>query len=183
MPEEGCVYEHLPPDLAQFRGQSCQFSLKLILSKLQKSFCPGLYLKSYVERHENQSQTIWNMTHLISQLTCCIGLMPFLLLFPCPLALVVVLNGLWYHSTHSQLARRVDVLCNILMCLLVNLLTNYQPQTLCLTVGAFVIWSSNPKKYSLQSSLVHVVFVQWVLAFCLWNFIQTTNNVYFLTQK
>lgn len=87
------------------------------------------------------------------------------------MSLVIVLNGLLCHITNMRALVFWDVLWNAVFITYVNLFTSWQPHTAVVTaISAFAFVQSSPFPNSFRWSVVHVVFVQWLLLVALWHF-------------
>ena len=88
---------------------------------------------------------------------------------------VVLVNGVVYHVGAAVGFRLVwlaylwDLLCNVCLCVYVNVATHWQPWTVILTLLSGVSWAL--KSYVREFGyLVHIVFVQWILCLLLYVF-------------
>jgi len=89
----------------------------------------------------------------------------------------VLLNGMAYHGASAlgmsvaPLLRKVDVLCNVSFCVLVNAQTQWQPHTGLLTALAVAAWGGAHAAKTVGrhqvSCLLHATLVQWPLLLCL----------------
>jgi len=105
--------------------------------------------------------------HLIEFLGCTPFLIYFMrsrqaLTFHKLIPLIVYVNGFQFHIlfSESRFVRAIDVHTNVIMILYVNYYTYEQPRAFIGTATAFFAYLLNQQ---LDSSLVHVVFVQWFL--------------------
>jgi hypothetical protein len=105
--------------------------------------------------------------HIVEFLGCTPFLIYFLrskkvLSFHKLIPLIIYINGFQYHIlfSESRFARSVDVYSNVIMVWYVNYYTTEQPRALIGSATAFYAYVLNQ---CLNSSLVHVIFVQWFL--------------------
>jgi hypothetical protein len=105
--------------------------------------------------------------HLVEFLGCTPFLIYFLrskkvLSFHKLIPLIIYINGFQYHLlfSESRFARSVDVYSNVIMVWYVNYYTTEQPRAFIGSATAFYAYVLNQ---CLNSSLVHVIFVQWFL--------------------
>ena len=105
--------------------------------------------------------------HIVEFLGCTPFLIYFLrskkvLSFHKLIPLIIYINGFQYHFlfSESRFARTVDVYSNVIMVLYVNYYTYEQPRAFIGSATAFYAYMLNQH---LNSSLVHVIFVQWFL--------------------
>jgi hypothetical protein len=105
--------------------------------------------------------------HIVEFLGCTPFLIYFLrskkvLSFHKLIPLIIYINGFQYHFlfSESRFARSVDVYSNVIMVWYVNYYTTEQPRALIGSATAFYAYVLNQ---CLNSSLVHVIFVQWFL--------------------
>ena len=108
------------------------------------------------------------------QRICLAGLTPFVWLLyshQSIIALIVVCNGVWFHTSQRTIARQCDVLCNVLLVASVNAITPHQPLTAIITVVAAACWRSNSLGDTPLGAIRHVVGVQWPLAVALWTYV------------
>ena len=110
------------------------------------------------------------------------GVIPFLFVGG-HIGKIVFVNGIVTHllcackNPLSKHAIRVDVITNVLFCLIVNMLTPFQPLTFLLTFLSALVWIRNKKvRRSWVSVCLHVVLVQWLLCFLLKVFIYHVPN-------
>ena len=105
------------------------------------------------------------------QIISMIGLFPFGLLFIMKnsvIGLIIFINGLWYWSRQSLISYVSDITYNTLSIIYVNSKTSWQPKTFYWTLIAISIWMLNfYNKNNIINSIIHVIFVQWILAYCL----------------
>lgn len=88
---------------------------------------------------------------------------------------VVLVNGVVYHVGAAVgfrllwLAYLWDLLCNVGLCVYVNVATHWQPWTGILTLVSGVSWAlrNHAREFAY---LVHIVFVQWILCILLYVF-------------
>ena len=78
---------------------------------------------------------------------------------------IVLCNGILCHGIGHQSLIACDICVNIALCLWVNFTTSYQPTTIILTILACIAWLLSRSHPNL--SIIHVLCVQWVLAYCL----------------
>ena len=122
-----------------------------------------------------------NVTNLIPtiythQFICLFGLIPFaiiFLLFDSAIAFIIFFNGIWYHLTLTKFTRIFDIFCNMILIIIVNLNTIWQPGTLYCTIFAIIAWTINiqTKKSTNIASIIHVLATQWVLCYGLYRFV------------
>jgi hypothetical protein len=105
--------------------------------------------------------------HIVEFLGCTPFLIYFLrskkvLSFHKLIPLIIYINGFQYHFlfSESRFARSVDVYSNVIMVWYVNYYTTEQPRALIGSATAFYAYVLNQ---CLNSTLVHVIFVQWFL--------------------
>ncbi len=105
--------------------------------------------------------------HLVEFLGCTTFLIYFMrskkaLSFHKLIPLIVYINGFQYHIlfSNSKFARSVDVYSNVIMIWYVNYYTTDQPRAFIGSLTAFYAYLLNQQ---LNSSTVHVIFVQWFL--------------------
>lgn len=105
--------------------------------------------------------------HIVEFLGCTPFLIYFLrskkvLSFHKLIPLIIYINGFQYHIlfSESRFARTVDVYSNVIMIWYVNYYTTEQPRAAIGSATAFYAYFLNQ---TLNSALVHVIFVQWFL--------------------
>ena len=78
--------------------------------------------------------------------------------------LIIYLNGMQYHVLFDEYAfsRAIDLYTNILMAAYVNCYTHQQPRA---AIGSLLSFFAYLANQHLQSSIFHVVFIQWFLLY------------------
>jgi len=123
---------------------------------------------------------IWDPNpNVHAQLAMAISLLPFgfvWLVNPASwIGYVVLVNGVVYHVGAAVgfrllwLAYLWDLLCNVCLCVYVNVATHWQPWTGILTFLSGASWALK-KHVGEFGYLVHIVFVEWLLCLLLYVF-------------
>jgi hypothetical protein len=78
--------------------------------------------------------------------------------------LIIYLNGIQYHVLFNEYAfsKAIDLYTNIIMTVYVNYYTYQQPRA---AIGSLFSMSIYLANQHIQSSIVHVVFIQWFLLY------------------
>ena len=79
-------------------------------------------------------------------------------------ALVVFLNGIWFHVTRTRLSMICDIACNAVFIPYLNWVTTWQPMLGFLTLCSVAGWVlATHLGTNAAGALVHVTMVQWPL--------------------
>ena len=104
----------------------------------------------------------------INNLTCLLGVILLFgfnaILFKSVISLIILINGILYHTFGNICLMRIDILSNLLLGIYVNFYTKFQPFTIIMSLMSLMIFIYN------KSNIIHVFGIQLPLAFCLYLF-------------
>jgi hypothetical protein len=106
-------------------------------------------------------------------LLCLTGLTPFLSIVYIDnleslwgfIAIIVLFNGLVYHTTEKKIFRMIDIVTNLALILYVNMITMWQPYCACLTLFSIIFFGIN---LFTTSNFIHIILIQFPLAIALY---------------
>lgn len=117
---------------------------------------------------------------------CMLGLIPLIFIaleYKSHIALLVLINGLIYHSKctdhilcksiyqKNSIARYTDIICNLILVSYINLKTLWQPYTLIISTLTPTIWLFKTNFFHGHTGqIIHVLFVQWPCFFALFKY-------------
>ena len=116
--------------------------------------------------------------HLVFNPICFLGVLQFIqtyLFFNSYIAFFVSINGLLYHGIGNAFTRYLDIFCNILFVVYVNLNTNSQIVPMLITF-AITCYYLNIFSVSQYFNIYHVIFVQSILNIALCYFLYENFN-------